>query len=370
MKVFEGFTQQAQELMASEMLEDYNKVNFYGTIFSALLVLHLAAKLVFNIFVDIKLPIDKWTAIDLVSSVFNIVCFNMIGKTDPATIVDRDKKMTLDYYVIAVVIVGWLRFFGYFLVIRSVSKLLSTLIKMIADAVSFILIVSSYLLLMASIFTILFQSAIPDAYGSMVLSLRSLFDGMLGGYNYTDDDAYMVSCSILTMVHVFISNIFLLNFLVAILSTVYEIMMEHGEFSFKSNKYQFIEKYSLPLMDQHGYAELVIHPSPLNAFSVFLLPFTFRSHFMKRPAEIFSKAMFWLENVLFYLLVFVLKELALCPWVYLKVFVVVAVQAPWARLVPLFFCWAFIGPLVLLFHVAQDTFLYVKLLCDYMDEED
>ena len=89
-------------------------------------------------------------------SFFNIVCFNVIGKTKPETILDTAKKQTLDYYVIAVVIVSWLRFFGYFLVIRAISKLLSTLIKMIFDALSFILIVSSYLLLMATIFTTLF----------------------------------------------------------------------------------------------------------------------------------------------------------------------------------------------------------------------
>ena len=60
---------------------------------------------------------------------------------------------------------------------------------------------------------------------------------MLGAYVYTDDVNYTISNSILTMIHVFLSNIFLLNFLVAILSTVYEVMMDRGEFSFKSNKY-------------------------------------------------------------------------------------------------------------------------------------
>jgi hypothetical protein len=131
-------------------------VNFYGTIFSGTLVLHLIAKFVFNLFVEVKMPLDKWSMIDLISSFFNIICFNVIGKTKPETILERSKKETLDYYVIAVVIVSWMRFFGYFLVIRSISKLLSTLIKMIFDAVSFILIVSSYLLLMSTIFTTLF----------------------------------------------------------------------------------------------------------------------------------------------------------------------------------------------------------------------
>ena len=105
---------------------------------------------------------DKWSFIDLLCSFFNIICFNVIGKTKPETILDTAKKQTLDYYVIAVVIVSWLRFFGYFLVIRTISKLINTLIKMIIDAISFILIVSSYLLLMATIFTTLFGNVQPD----------------------------------------------------------------------------------------------------------------------------------------------------------------------------------------------------------------
>ena len=88
-----------------------------------------------------------------------------------------------------------------------------------------------------------------DEYSTITLSLRSLFDAMLGAYKYTEDENFEMSNGILTMIHVFLSNIFLLNFLVAILSTVYEIMQEHGEFAFKKNKYEFIEKYSVAMMD-------------------------------------------------------------------------------------------------------------------------
>ena len=219
--------------MAKDKLIEYKRVNFYGTIFSATLVLHLITKFMFNLFVEVKIPLDKWSMIDLVCSLFNIICFNIIGKTKPESIIDPAKKETLDYYVIAVVIVSWLRFFGYFLVIRSISKLLSTLIKMLFDAISFVLIMTSYLLLMGTIFTTLFSKPMPEKYGTISISLRTLYDALMGTYTYVDavegmeeeiGIAYKVSNSILTMLHVFLSNIFLLNFLVAILSTVYEIM--------------------------------------------------------------------------------------------------------------------------------------------------
>ena len=74
--------------MAKDKLLEYNKVNFYGTIFSATLVLHLITKFMFNLFVEVKIPLDKWSAIDLVCSFFNIICFNIIGKTKPESIID------------------------------------------------------------------------------------------------------------------------------------------------------------------------------------------------------------------------------------------------------------------------------------------
>ena len=65
-----------------------------------------------------------------------------------------------------------------------------------------------------------------DGYGSISLSIRTLFVAMLGNYSYTTDPSYLTSNSILLMGHVFISNIFLMNYLVAILSTVYDIMKD------------------------------------------------------------------------------------------------------------------------------------------------
>ena len=128
----------------------------------------------------------------------------------------------------------------------------------------------------------------------------------------------MLSNSIVTDFNAFIMNIFLVNYLVAILSTVYTIMIEEGEFSFKSNTYEFIEKYSIPLLDHWGYAELIIHPPPLNLFTLFLLPCIIKKSLMKKTADLFSKMIFWAENFL-YIFGFFLYEMILCPYIYAKV---------------------------------------------------
>lgn len=190
---------------------------------------------------------------------------------------------------------------------------------MILDTVSFVFIVCCYLLLVATIFTTLFQTDMPEQYGQLSLTIRTLFDALIGAYVYSPSENYIMSNSILTMIHVFISNIFLLNYLVAILSTVYEIMKDHGEFSYKSNKYQFIEKYSIAMLDNNGYAELVIHPPPINVFTIFIMPCIIRKSLMKKAAECFSKFIFWVENVI-YLMSFLMYEMVLCPYIYFKVF--------------------------------------------------
>ena len=53
-------------------------------------------------------------------------------------------------------VVSWFRFFGYFLMIRSISKLVMTLIKILYETLNFIFIVVCWLLLMATVFTMLF----------------------------------------------------------------------------------------------------------------------------------------------------------------------------------------------------------------------
>jgi hypothetical protein len=64
----------------------------------------------------------------------------------------------------------------------------------------------------------------------------------------------------------------MLNFMIAILSTTYGNMLEMGSFSYKCKLYEYCERYMLAFSDQN-YGELVVHPPPLNMFSVGMLPF-------------------------------------------------------------------------------------------------
>ena len=62
----------------------------------------------------------------------------------------------MDYFMIIALAFAWVRFFMYFLVVRSMSKLLLTLYEMAEDTLSFFFIVSCFIMIMSSIFTTLY----------------------------------------------------------------------------------------------------------------------------------------------------------------------------------------------------------------------
>ncbi len=115
----------------------------------------------------------------------------------------------------------WIRFSMYFLVIEPISKLLLTLYKMLGDAFAFISIVICFLMLMASIFTRLYQDNNPDRYGNLRASISTLFDAMVPVYSYAGMGNREASHNYLMMMVVSITSVIMLNFVIAILSTTY-----------------------------------------------------------------------------------------------------------------------------------------------------
>lgn len=187
--------------------------------------------------------------------------------------------------MIVVLVCAWLRFFSYFLVITSISKVTITLFKMLWETISFLIILVCYLLLMTTIFATLFRNTDTDdadVYHSLSTTFRALIDYFFANYPYREMANYTTSHSILYMLHVTFSNIFLLNYLVAILTTVYDIMIKNGDFYSIDYQYQFITKYIKSIEEQNGYEVFILIPPPLNYFSTPLVFFSFWKSTMKR----------------------------------------------------------------------------------------
>ena len=105
-----------------------------------------------------------------------------------------------------------------------------------------------------------------------------MFDYMMGAYNWITDvnSTFMDLLHTGAMImHIYLANIFMLNYLVAILADVFGELQEQAAFSFNSNSYMFIERYNIAFQDDQGYYELVLHPPPINIMLVSCLPSIF-----------------------------------------------------------------------------------------------
>ena len=157
-------------------------------------------------------------------------------------ILNQSTKEIFNWIQVFAVLVSWGRFLSFFLVIQKISILIITTLKMVISMMTFIALTASYITVMVPIFQILFQEN-TISYLSFIVTARTLFDTMLGNYGFSvvgEDEQFH---AIVLILHILISNIFLLNYLIAILGSVYEDMAELGDFAYKSSKYQYIERY-------------------------------------------------------------------------------------------------------------------------------
>ena len=75
---------------------------------------------------------------------------------DPHQLMISRWKDAVDYFMIFVLCICWLRFFTYFLMIRQLSKLLLVLVSMILDTINFMFIVVCFILIISSLMTTLY----------------------------------------------------------------------------------------------------------------------------------------------------------------------------------------------------------------------
>jgi hypothetical protein len=170
-----------------------------------------------------------------------------------------------------------------------------------------------------------------------------------------------LSHSILLIGHVFFSNILLMNYLIAILSTTYENMKQSGIFKYKVNLYQYCERFMIAFSDR-SYGEIVLHPPPLSYLSALMIPFLVSSKAMAFLSKGFSYFMFWLENV-FFIGGFIGFEVAIMPVAYVKVWINI-IRNSMGVLNTILNCivWLLIGLFMMIFLLIRDVGYLIKIL--------
>lgn len=129
---------------------------------------------------------------------------------------------------------------------------------------------------------------------------------------------FNLSHSIVYMVTVFVGNIFLLNYMIALINTVYTTMIDNGDFYAIRFSYQFVSKYIKALGEKNGYEKLILFPPPLNLFCIPLIIFSPNPAAVKKISDVMTTIFFWAENI-GYIIVFMIYLFAIDMVLYFKI---------------------------------------------------
>ena len=297
-----------QTLIFSQRFEDYMSTHIgwqYGI--SGTLILSFILRQVFNVRKKKEvnaIALDIFLQIDMMAAISSGLLFYILTFTDTETLVDIEKKDVLDWIVAVVFVFIWAKPAILFLVVPSISKMLITLIFMLQDVAAFMVIMIIYIIALTQIFSTLLQDIAPQ-FSTLFKSVITTFDTMIGVYEYGGtSNKWELIFTALMILNLFFIFILLLNFMIAILSTTYGVMLEQGQFKYKCALYGYCERYMIAFKDKRV-GDLVLHAPPINALALLLVPLTFLSSkgstgkFTENACDKFSKFLFWGENIIF-----------------------------------------------------------------------
>lgn len=217
-------------------LNDYKRYNYLGTIIAVTYLLSGIQRFVYNSHARKKIDVDIWLYADIIAGIFNLAAFNIIGNATPQEIMDVTYKTHLNYYMNVVIVMSWARYFSYFMILNTISKLTIILFKMLYELIPLLVIYLAYQLMMAFVFMTMFRDdPAADAqfnFTNILYTLRLEFDYTVGNYDTSIDmgKAYATSYEISYMFEVIVTFVFFTQVIVAIISSVYDSMIDQGDF--------------------------------------------------------------------------------------------------------------------------------------------
>jgi len=336
-------------------------VTIAGAIFSGILLYSVLMRVVFNFITVHKISIDLWTTCDLITGVVNLVALGILQTYEPpSTELYTQTHYNISFYMIAVIITNWARFFILFLIHSRVSPMISGLVHMISATLYFLCVLALYIFAASIVFYTLYVKSCPSKYADFWISLRSTFDDLFSNWDYECVTDRAVSFSIITIIHSLIASILLLNYLIAILSDTFAQVKDNSMYHYKSNLLAYLARFSKPLSNMPvGF--ITLYPTPFNGISILTIPFLPFSC-GKCVVEFFAHVIFWIENI-FLLALYCVYFAILNPFVYFKVlFSIISSPSPILKRLATSLFWIAFSPFILLYLCVLDAVNFIRTL--------
>ena len=348
-------------LFTTNIDELYAKLDFQETL--GRVILGCAATLVLNI---IQKVIYKWRLgeafnlnfADLLSLVIFttslIINILIIPSVRDQMSFEKNTEI-LEYFFAVMIFCICMRMSTILLFTRTFGPWIRMISVITKDIVVYLLIYLLAVLSFALTYVVLFRREV-DYFGSIQLSVRTLFQWSVAGIDSTIFTAKEELGSVLAIAWAFVSSILLLNLLIAVLSSRFEALAPQVMADYASLMYQSYSqsRYKPP------YGGLVVAPAPLNSFTAGLVPLYLlfpRTAPTLDPVFVLLSYQVWFLTGCALFLLYCLKS-SLLAYFYIIVHRIKHHKQRKGSLL----LWVFLGPFYLLFLVCVSLLRFSRLM--------
>lgn len=214
--------------------------------------------------------LNPWKFLDIITFVLMILISSDIsGGYVNKRFSDSEKDDLAPGIILSLLMfIIWIRFASIVIVTKTFGQFLRIIYHMIGETLNFFIILLSLFICAAGVFTAIFYNSNPK-FISFDISLRTVFADAMGGFDLTNYTSNLALGGSFEAFYLMISNVVLLNLLIAIISNVYETLVARVESEHRNVIISYIEKYQW----DPKYGFLIYLPSPLSSLVVLFCPF-------------------------------------------------------------------------------------------------
>jgi hypothetical protein len=226
-----------------------------------------------------KSLINPWRFVDIITFVLMILISNDFSGNyvEKNFSENKDDDTAPGVLLSLLMFFIWLRFASVMIVTKTYGQFLRIIYYMIGETINFFIILIALFVCASGVFTACFYLSNPT-YVSFDISLRTVFADAMGGFDMTKFTNHIALGSSFQAFYLMISNVVLLNLLIAIISSVYETLVQWVDSEHRNVIISYTEKYRWD--ENLGF--LIYMPSPFAPLVLCLTPFVLNSKDRRR----------------------------------------------------------------------------------------
>ena len=198
---------------------------------------------------------------------------------DYSYITGSNKKYSVNVFHSILIVLLWIKLASVFVVSWSYGPFIRIIYFMILETLNFFIILFGLYIGSAGGFTAVFNQAASTIFPTFDIALRTTISAGMGTFDLTQFTSNVAIGSIIYGIYLAFSMIVLVNLLIAIISSVYDKLVEKVESEHRAVIISYADKYKW----DNSYGILIFLPPPLSLVAVALSPFVI---FAKNPEKI------------------------------------------------------------------------------------